>query len=70
MLAWWGSKGNQFPMLARVAKKYLTCNATSTASERVFSFAGMVSSKKRQSLKPEKVDLLTCLAYNLRSLQQ
>lgn len=69
LLAWWGSKGSQFPMIGNVARKYLTANATSTASERLFSYAGMVVSKKRRSLKPDKVDQLTCLAFNLRALK-
>ena len=66
LIEWWGSKGSQFPMIQRVAKKYLTLNATSTSSERLFSLAGNIVSKKRNSLKPDKVDMLTCLAYNLR----
>ena len=65
-MVWWGKRRAQFPMLSRVAKKYLSCNATSVASERLFSLAGNIASKKRNGLKPEKVDMLTCLAYNLK----
>ena len=67
LVEWWRDKGMQFPMLRRVAKKYLSCNATSTASERLFSYAGCIVSKKRCSLKPQKVDMITCLAFNIRS---
>lgn len=63
---WWGEKGTQFPMLQKVARKYLSCNATSVASERLFSLAGHIATKKRNGLKPEKVDMLSCLAYNLK----
>lgn len=63
---WWGARGKQFPMIQRVAQRYLPINATSTASERLFSLAGNVASKKRNKLKPANVDLLTCLAYNVK----
>lgn len=66
LASWWGEKGLQFPMIRRVARKYLAVNATSTPSERLFSYAGSIVSKKRNSLKPQKVDMLTCLAYNIR----
>lgn len=66
LIQWWGSNGSQFPMLQRVARKYLTVNATSTPSERLFSYAGNIVSKKRNCLRPDKVDMLTCLAYNMR----
>lgn len=64
--AWWGNKGSQFPLMQRVAKKYLAINPTSTASERLFSLAGNIASKKRNRLKPDNVDMLACLAYNLK----
>ena len=63
---WWKEKGSQFPMMKRVARKFLTINATSTASERLFSLAGNIATKKRNRLKPENVDMYSCLAYNLK----
>ena len=53
-------------MLQRVARKFLSVNPTSVASERLFSLAGNISTKKRNRLKPNNVDMLTCLAYNLK----
>ena len=63
---WWRDKGVQFPMLQRVAHRLLSANATSTASERLFSLSGHIVSKKRSCLKTEKVDMLACLAYNMK----
>lgn len=53
-------------MLQRLAKKHLSTDTTSTASERLFSLAGNIASKKRNRLKPDNVDMFTSLAYNLK----
>ena len=41
-LAWWKVHEVNFPLISRLAKKYLCIPATSTASERVFSAGGNV----------------------------
>ena len=48
--------------LSKLAKCYLCICATSTPSERLFSTAGNVMTKKRSSLKLSKVDMLVFLA--------
>ena len=63
---WWAVNGSQFPMLQLISRRYLSVNPTSTASERIFSIAGNIATKKRNRLKPSNVDMLTCLAYNIR----
>lgn len=70
LLHWWSTREAQLPMLQRVAQKYLNSNATRTPSERLLTFGGMVVSKKRKSLKSKKVDMLTWLAYNLRTVPE
>lgn len=39
-LQWWKNNQHRFPLIAQVAKKYLTVPATSTPAEHVFSTAG------------------------------
>ena len=63
-LQWWKTNEARFPSLAVLAKSYLCVPATSTPSERLFSIAGNIASKKRASLSPEHVDMLTFLHYN------
>ena len=65
-LKWWKSEDTKFPLLAKMAKKYLCVCATSVASERVFSLAGYIASNVRNCLKPSKIDQLTFLARNLQ----
>ncbi len=64
LLQWWKSNEARFPSLARLAKSYLCVPATSTPSEQLFSPAGNIVSKKRASLAPEHVDMLTLLHHN------
>jgi len=63
-LQWWKENETKFPTLAVVAKSYLAAPATSTPSERLFSAAGTIMSKKRASLTKEHVDMLTFLHSN------
>ena len=63
-LQWWKENETKFPALALVAKSYLAAPATSTPSERLFSAAGTIVSKKRASLTKEHVDMLTFLHSN------
>ena len=63
-LQWWKENETKFPALAVVAKSYLAAPATSTPSERLFSAAGSIVSKKRASLTKEHVDMLTFLHSN------
>nr|XP_023661161.1 zinc finger BED domain-containing protein 1-like [Paramormyrops kingsleyae] len=63
-LQWWKENETRFPALAAVAKSYLGAPATSTPSERLFSAAGTIVSKKRASLTKDHVDMLTFLHSN------
>ena len=64
-LMWWKAHEFDYPMLARVVKKYLCVPATSTPSERLFSKSGQVVSPQRASLNPETVQMLVFLSNNL-----
>ena len=64
-LSWWKTHSATYPLLSVAAKKYLSVCATSSASERLFSVSGNIVSSTRNSLKPDKVELLTFLATNL-----
>jgi len=63
VLCWWGSHRVELPYLAGLAKFVLTSNATSVASERLFSLSGHIVSKKRNALKPSMVYTLVLLIF-------
>lgn len=63
-LKWWKENSKKYPVLSRVCKKYLAIPATSSPSERLFSRAGNITTPLRNSLKPDKIDMLTFLATN------
>ena len=60
LLSWWKANELKYPILSKLAKRYLF-PATSVASERVFSSAGDLVSAQRSCLRSEHVDkLLFC----------
>ena len=63
-LEWWKEHSKKYPILSRASKKYLAIPATSSPSERLFSKAGNITTPLRNSLKPDKVDMLTFLDSN------
>ena len=46
-LAWWKSNEQLYPSLSKYARQVLAIPATSAPSERVFSVAGQIVTKKR-----------------------
>lgn len=62
-LPWWRINQARYPTLAQLAKSFLGIPATSTPSERLFSAAGNIASKRA-----EHVDMLTFLHYNYELL--
>lgn len=61
-LEWWKVNQSAFAPMHDLALKYLSCPATSVPSERLFSKAGNIISKKRSSLLPENANKLICLS--------
>ncbi len=64
-LMWWRDNHERFPLLAKLAQKYMCICATSTSSERMFSTAGNIATPERSCLKPHKVNMLVFLSRNL-----
>ena len=64
VLQWWAKHAPVFPKLAKVARRFLSVQATSAASERVFSRSGGVSTKIRNRLNGETLQMLTFLRDN------
>ena len=64
-LKWWQRHELELPLLSQLAKRYLSIQASSSPSERLFSKAWFVSTPARAQLKPEKLDMLAFLAENL-----
>lgn len=63
-LTWWREHEKQFPTIAKIAKKYLCIPATSVPSERLFSDAGNVITKKRASMDPETLEEILMVYEN------
>lgn len=66
-LMWWKLQQNEFPRLATLARIILAVPATSAPSERLFSAAGELLSKKRLRLEPEFADKLLFLHENKKT---
>ena len=65
-LLWWKNNSARFPVLSKLAKKYLAIPATSTPSERLFSEAGNVMSIKRTQLALNMLENLVFCKKNWR----
>lgn len=64
-LHWWKEHEFKYPLLAKTARRFLTVQATSVASERVFSTAGSIVTAKRSLISSEHVDELLFLTKNM-----
>ena len=64
LLGWWKEKECLYPKLSIVAKKYLAIPSSSVPSERIFSLAGSIVSKKRSQLSPDNVNKMIFLNKN------
>ena len=64
-LEWWKKNEMKFPALAALAKKYLSVQATSASSERIFSRARRIVTTDRNRLDPQIVGCLLYISENL-----
>ena len=62
-LEWWRSYESVHPMIASIARRILSLQASSAASERSFSKGGLIVSKKRQCLTGARVDGLSLVGW-------
>ena len=69
ILQFWHAHEKQFPSLAKVVKKYMCIQASSSSSERTFSASGNIVTPKRNKLDPENVNLLVYLKENLGNIK-
>lgn len=64
-LKWWRFHEGEFPLLSKLAKRFLCIPGTSVAAERVFSTAGDIVTAQRSTLSSNHVDQLLFLQKNL-----
>ena len=65
-LKWWMTAARSYPLLSEEANKYLCIPASSVPSERLFSKAGELVSKKRSSLSDSTINKVLFLNKNLK----
>ncbi|GFO47760.1 Zinc finger bed domain-containing protein 1 [Plakobranchus ocellatus] len=65
-LKWWKDHEGLFPQLHSLAKRYLAIPATSVPSERLFSTAGELVSRKRASLGDNNINMILFLNKKLK----
>jgi len=63
-MAFWKTNEQNFPMLAVLAKKYLTLSASSVAVENMFSATGIILNGQRSTLAPHRLNCLTFIRDN------
>ena len=61
---WWSQHKARFPLLSRLARRYLSATATSVPSERLFSLAGNVYVEHRNRILPEHAETLLFIKGN------
>ena len=60
--AWWRQRKLEFPMMSRLARKYLAVQGSATPAERIMSRLGLVLTKTRQSLPGENFGMMMFLS--------
>jgi hypothetical protein len=66
LLEFWKVNSLRYPVLAKMARRFLTIPASSVSSESTFSTGGRVLDDYRSSLKPAMVEALVCGASYIK----
>ena len=69
-LEWWETNWGKFPLISKVARKFLCSPVTSASSEHVFSVAGRVIEKRRNRLTGTNAENLIFLHENWSGPEQ
>ena len=67
-LIYWKEKCVVWPILVKIARKYLSIPPASVPSERLFSTAGQIATDTRNRLDAEKIEMLIFLNKNLKCM--
>ena len=68
VLLWWKSRQDILPRLSVLASYILAFPASSSASERLFSIAGLLDSQRRSRLSLASLETMTLMKTNERAL--
>lgn len=68
ILLWWQRHEHGYPAVAKMARQYLACPATSAAAERVFSKAGRFHDDFKKSTKEKTLEDVLMVAINYRGI--
>ena len=67
----WGRfNAHRYPIMAKMAKKFLTIPATSVSSESTFSTSGRILDDYRSSLSPNMVEALVCASSYIKGSKE
>lgn len=69
VMAYWKAHEKEFPLLAKVVRKYFCIQSTSCSSERTFSTGGSTVTAKRTKLDPTNVNMLVYLRENMNKIK-
>lgn len=61
---WWKERKQKYPLLFKLAMRFLFCPPSSVASESLFSSTGQVDSDCRKRLETEKIEVLVFIKRN------
>ncbi|KAK1376156.1 hypothetical protein POM88_032349 [Heracleum sosnowskyi] len=65
ILEFWKSQAPYYPIMAAMARDFLTVQASTVASESAFSFSGRVLNERRSSLSPQSLEVCICYKDHL-----
>ena len=63
-LKWWATNEDRFELLSALARGIFAVQASSSSSERVFSFGSLICNPRRSSLAPDKIEDLLLIKLN------